>query len=150
MHKEFRGKLLHSSSGPLLFQQINEMQPRSLASQYRGNVIYPIKYRFACRIHQRGYHKSENVVTAKKIVMVKIHTKLKIFYTGLSNRYMVMASESIARKLPHLSLIQNCMSSINLVSQYPHFFNTCGSPQKIVLIQFHTKLKIFITSSAKR
>ena len=30
---------------------------------------------------------------------------------------MVMAPESIARKSPHLSLIQNCMSSLNLISQ---------------------------------
>jgi len=37
------------------------------------------------------------------IIFLLIHTKLKIFYTCMSNRYVVMAPESIARKLPHIS-----------------------------------------------
>ena len=53
------------------------------------------------------------------LIFLLIHTKLKFFYTLVPNRYMVMASGNIARKLPYLNVIQKCMSpqssSLNLI-----------------------------------
>ena len=44
------------------------------------------------------------------MTILLIHTKMKIFYTYLLNKCMVMAPGNIARKSPYLNVIQKCMS----------------------------------------
>jgi hypothetical protein len=44
------------------------------------------------------------------MIILLIHTKMKIFYTYIPNKGMVMALGNIARKSPYLNVIQKCMS----------------------------------------